>query len=233
MEDWRSSKTKEIKLPTIKVRENWRNTMVEDEGPKLEQSKQEILSLVNQKIKELKPQLRNEVKQLVQRDIKPAKDGQDANQWHTSLDLGNDGDFAFIEGDFYQHREGEWKFLFSAKPKKNVFAVGGVSEQYVSQFVNEAIADIEVSSSGEVIRTTTADYTITNETHLSCTVTAQRTVTLPATNTKTVTVKNSVNSSADIIVSGSATFDGQSDWTIKPGNAFKFVPISSGVYDVV
>jgi hypothetical protein len=225
---WRATK-----MPIIKVRENWRNTMTEDEATLLEKNKQEILTLVNQRVKELKPQLRNEVKQLVQKDIKPAKDGQDANQWHDNLDTGNDGDFAFVEGDFYQKKGGEWSFLFSAKSKKNVMVTGGVSEQYVSQFVNDALDGFSPGGGGEVIRTTTADYAVTNETHLSCTVTAQRTVTLPATNTKTVTVKNSVNSSADVIVSGSATFDGQADWTIKPGNAFKFVPISSGVYDVV
>jgi hypothetical protein len=232
MEDWRSSKTKEIKTPTIKVRDNWRNTMVEDEGPKLEQSKQEILALVNQRVKELKPQLRNEVKQLVQRDIKPAKDGQDANQWHDSLDAGNDGDFAFLEGEIYRKEGGEWVKKLDLRPKKNVFAVGGVSEQYVSQFVNDALDGFSPGGGGEVIRTTTADYTVTNETYLSCNVSAQRTITLPAQTSQTVTIKNSKQSTADLIIASTSTFDGESGWTIQPGNAFKFTPIGGAAYDV-
>jgi len=227
---WRSTK-----MPMIRVKENWRNTMIQDDSPALEQNKQEVLSLVSQKIKELKPQLKNELKQILQKEVKNGRDGQDANQWHSNLDSGQEGDFAFVDGDFYQHRSGEWTFLFSAKPKRQALVTGGVSESFVNNAINTALSGFDGGGgAGEVIRTTTSDYVVTNETHVSCLVATQKTVTLPATNTKTVTIKNSVSSSADIIIEANgSTLDGQSDWTIQPGNAFKFVPIGASEYDVI
>jgi hypothetical protein len=54
---------------------------------------------------------------------------------------------------------------------------------------------------------------------------------MPASKSASVTIKNSSTSSANVIVQGSV-FDGQSDWTIVPGNAFDFTPIGVNSYDV-
>lgn len=150
-----------------------------------------------------------------------------------SDDFGFDGDLAILDKtlDILGKENGQWFKRGSLKviEKKQTLVTGGVSESFVNAAIQNAISTI--SGGSEIIETVSNDYIVTNETHLYCLVSSQKTMTLPSTKAASITIKNSATSTASVIVSG-ANLDGQTDWSISPGSAFRFTPISAGNYDV-
>ena len=222
----------------IRVRPNWRNTVVEDKVFKIEDHKNEIAEIAKLETKQIKAQLKNELSQFVKSEIAKNKpeNGKDANRWHLleSVDneQGSDGDLAFVDGEIYLKESGEWTIKGSIRPKKTL-VTGGVSEAFVNDAINNALEDFSPGGASEVTVTKTDNWTVTNETHVHMIVTSQKTVTLPATNTRKVTIKNSPSSTANIILSASgSTLDGQSDWTIRPGAGYVATYLGAGAYDV-
>jgi hypothetical protein len=235
--DWRD--TKRPVKPVIRVAQNWRLTVRKKAEPfNIEDHKPVIQEIAKSEAKQVKAQLKNELTQVLKNEISKikVKDGEDANQWHilesAHDEVGKGKDLGFLDGDIYKKESGEWVLKQSIKQKRqNTLVTGGVSENFVNQAIQNALNDVSPGAASEVIVTTSSDYTITNETHLHMSVSSQKTVTVPSTNTVSTTIKNSSTSTADVILTG-ATFDGQSDWTIKPGNAFKITPLGAGAYDI-
>jgi hypothetical protein len=211
---WRDRIVKDkIQKQKLRVASHWKNR-IKPEGPKVihgkngtdfvfADHKEEISKILKAHVSEFKPELLSELSSLIKNQIaqikpKAGENGKDSNRFHlvSSLDdaFGQNDDLALMEKtfDLFIKKDGEWILKGSLRSKSNAMSIGGVSPQFVTQAINEALANIGGSTS-YIVREASADYDITNEDMLICLGTFAFNVNLNISKTGPVHIKNVTN----------------------------------------
>ena len=257
---WRDTIKKEAGQTKLRVAPHWKNT-IRPEPPKVthgkdaefvfEDHKEKISKILKGHVSDIKPQLLNQLSQLVKDQValvripkpKDGQNGKDANRFHLvsslSDDFGQNDDLALMEKtfDLFVKKDNEWILKGSLKQRESkTLVTGGVSESFVTNAINLALAD-SGGPSGEVVRETTTDYTLTNETVLLCLGTNPINVTVNGLATVSTLVRNFTNQQVTVL--GGTFYIGKDDagsditdtaFIIPRGAAFTFTLKNGNFY---
>jgi len=226
--NWRDS----IKLapPKIRVAPHWKNT-IRPEPPKVIHGRDGV----NGKDGRHGVDGKNGRDGINGKNGTNGKDGKNGSSFYfassLSDDFGSDNDTAILDKtlDVFVKINGEWKFKGSLKQREKTLVTGGVSESFVTNAINAALANGGGSTS-QIVRETATDYTLTNENVLLCMGTNPINVTVNNSATYSVLVRNFTNQQVTVL--GGTFYIGKDDagvditdtsWVIPRGNAFNFV----------
>lgn len=235
------------------VRPHWKNTIRPEIKPAkdfiFEEHETRIFKFVKRYLESIRDSLKLKFSDLTPEEKKSLKGlkgdkgdsikgdkGQDAQRWFvfekTDNEAGKDGDFALHTKSYeiLEKHEGKWIAISAFKMPKQIVVTGGVSEQFVAQYVAENGGG--GGSTTQVIESTTSSITLTNQDVIIAKGASPLTITLKNASTaeKTVVVKNRTTQTLTINVDGGANIDDDTSWEISPNTAFEFVPQGGQYY---
>lgn len=248
---WRDS-IKPIKKAI--VRPHWKNTIRPEIKPAkdfvFEEHEKRIFGYIKRYLDSIRDSLKLKFSDLTEAEKKSLKgpkgdsikgdkgdDGISAQRWHVfekiDNEQGKEGDLALHTKTYeiLEKHEGKWIAISAFKlPKNQTMVTGGVSEQFVIDYV--ASNGGGGGSTSQIISSTTSSITLTNQDIIIAKGTNPLTITLKNANDaeKSVVVKNKTNQTLTINVDGGALIDDDATWEISPNTAFEFFPQGGQYY---